>query len=431
MTNSPRTASQASSPRTNRRRAIDRLVPITLLSLLVAGAVLYVVSRSVGEVDYNHDVAWILHCAERLLAGQRLYVDVTDNNPPLIFWLTAAIVSIGRSCHLPALVAYNATILLLVIASATAAARVARWSSSTASGPFGGALVGLLITILIFLPGYDYGQREHLAVVLLLPHVFVVGALLGGDRTPPTHWQIAAAVFAAPGLLIKPFFLLTWLLLELVLMLRARTTRICLRWANLVIVSLSSSYALAALLVHPEYIDVIRATTRIYGAYETAFPLLNGHTALLAISGLASWALPRCGFGRASARVLALSAAVFALFVVVQLKGFSYHWVPVSMLALSSIGVAALSRAVDATSRLGQSWLPIALPLALLVIQAGDCSQNDRRSPTHGSNPRRRALHRIPAKPYERGPVGALPLIICRPRFPSSSHGGCGLVIAP
>ena len=38
----------------------------------------------------NHDAAWLLHAAGRVLAGDALYVDVDETNPPLIVWLSFA-----------------------------------------------------------------------------------------------------------------------------------------------------------------------------------------------------------------------------------------------------------------------------------------------------------------------------------------------------
>ena len=43
----------------------------------------------------NHDVAAVLNFAERMLAGERLYADLIDVNPPLIFVLNLLPAAVG------------------------------------------------------------------------------------------------------------------------------------------------------------------------------------------------------------------------------------------------------------------------------------------------------------------------------------------------
>ncbi|MBA3478439.1 MAG: hypothetical protein H0T52_08590, partial [Lautropia sp.] len=44
----------------------------------------------------NHDAAALLHFSQRWLAGERLYVDLIDVNPPLVFILNLAPAAIAR-----------------------------------------------------------------------------------------------------------------------------------------------------------------------------------------------------------------------------------------------------------------------------------------------------------------------------------------------
>jgi len=38
---------------------------------------------------FKDDIAWLLYCARRWIAGRELYVDVVEVNPPLIIWISA------------------------------------------------------------------------------------------------------------------------------------------------------------------------------------------------------------------------------------------------------------------------------------------------------------------------------------------------------
>ena len=44
----------------------------------------------------NHDVAWYLVATDRFLDGARLYRDIIEVNPPLVFYLTVPPVAVAR-----------------------------------------------------------------------------------------------------------------------------------------------------------------------------------------------------------------------------------------------------------------------------------------------------------------------------------------------
>ena len=71
---------------------------------LVAAMVLFfslmtapVVSRSFDPAAFNHDVGWVLYVAEQMLDGDRIYIDIVEENPPLIFWISQPSVLLGQA----------------------------------------------------------------------------------------------------------------------------------------------------------------------------------------------------------------------------------------------------------------------------------------------------------------------------------------------
>ena len=65
----------------------------------------------------NHDAAWLLHAAGRVLAGDALYVDVNETNPPLIVWLSFAPVVLARTAGLSEVLAFRLLMLLVIACS--------------------------------------------------------------------------------------------------------------------------------------------------------------------------------------------------------------------------------------------------------------------------------------------------------------------------
>src|SRR5437016_89322 len=53
-------------------------------------------------VAANTDVSWLLTAGERILDGQRLYVDVIETNPPMAVLVYIPGIVIARALHLPA-----------------------------------------------------------------------------------------------------------------------------------------------------------------------------------------------------------------------------------------------------------------------------------------------------------------------------------------
>ena len=59
----------------------------------------------------NHDVAAVLAFSQRWLAGERLYVDLIDVNPPLIFVLNLLPAGLARLTGIDAVTALHACLL--------------------------------------------------------------------------------------------------------------------------------------------------------------------------------------------------------------------------------------------------------------------------------------------------------------------------------
>ena len=115
----------------------------------------------------NQDVAGVLQFSQRWLAGERLYVDLIDVNPPLIFVLNlipaaiAAVTPLGGVLALQVcLFGYGGLCWLLTL-----------WSRDrTAEGPVERAFLDVLPALFLFSAGYDFGQREHLMALAALPY---------------------------------------------------------------------------------------------------------------------------------------------------------------------------------------------------------------------------------------------------------------------
>ena len=181
-----------------------------ILALVAAGFVLGAVPVFLGIL--NHDVAWLLHAAARVLAGDRLYVDVADNDPPLIVWLSLAPVLLVRTAGLSEILVVRILVILLVACSLALSQAIVRrtWPERPT---FRGMVLVLAMFVLMPLSGYEFGEREHLLFALILPYLLMAS---GGAAGEPFGGILPwiAGLLAGVGIALKPHFLLFWVAVE-------------------------------------------------------------------------------------------------------------------------------------------------------------------------------------------------------------------------
>src|SRR5258708_29145923 len=152
----------------------------------------------------NTDVSWLLTVGERVLDGQRLYIDVVETNPPMAVLAYIPGIAIARALGLPAEVVTDGLMFALIFISLAIVARILR-KSSVLDGAQGRLLAPLAFAVVAILPMQAFGQREHIAIVALLPLLAVFVVRMNG-QAPPTSMAIVAGCGAGFALSFKPHF---------------------------------------------------------------------------------------------------------------------------------------------------------------------------------------------------------------------------------
>jgi len=165
------------------------------------------------------------------MVGQRLYVDIVELNPPLVFYVYAAL-SLGTFSK-PMFI--GGVIGAMVISSLWAVRlRGPRW--------------GVATFIVVVAAGIaDFGQRDHLAAIVAIPYLFA-------DRAAKRErFLIGAWSFIGFGL--KPYFLLIPAAATLGRMLQQRSFKPAFSPENLALAIFCLGYVVASVLLHPEYFE--------------------------------------------------------------------------------------------------------------------------------------------------------------------------------
>lgn len=320
----------------------------------------------------NHDVAAVLNFAERWVAGEQLYRNLIDVNPPLIFVLTAIPAAIAHWTPLSG----PAALLLCVLGLCLLAWRmVAALRVGLDEGPTERAVLDALVPLTILLPAYDVGQREHLMALFALPYAWLAARRAAGLPTAaPLAWGVTLA--AALGFALKPHFLAVPLLVEALVLARRGWPglRDPLPWG---MAAVWLAYLVSLPLAFPDYLHVVLPLIpALYlgnggiGLFDVLLTQPFAPTALPLLL-LAPFALRRAA-GPAALPLLAVGAGGF-LSAWVQHKGWSYHVVPMAMAGTLLGGLLAarwLDRALPpARARATAPALAVAAALAVFLVQ--------------------------------------------------------------
>jgi hypothetical protein len=306
------------------------------------------------------DVSWLLHAAGRVLDGARIGRDLIDVNFPLVILDKLPAVAAARALGIDPWHGWIACLVLLLAAALLLAAQVpGSWFAAPTH-------VLLAAFALLAAPQADFGQREHVAVIAVLPYLLLAGARIDG-RAPSSGHALAAGALAVPGLALKPFFVLVPLVVALLEWRRGVAPARLVRLPEHRVVGIGIPVLwFAQFAAAPGWLEAARWYWPLYSRYGGGAAvqlgvLVTGVATLVAVVMLAfvvrrRW---RQHYPDGEGEALLAGALGFFACIVLQARSLSYHFVPVVAL-LVILGVRWLT--IRARPR-----LPEVLVAALLM----------------------------------------------------------------
>jgi hypothetical protein len=361
-------------------RAVLRLWPALVPVLLFVPIVL--------APPVNHDVAAVLAFSERWFAGEHLYTDLIDVNPPLIFVLNLIPAAIEGWFGIDGVLALQLSVIAFGLFCWWLAMRV---RDRAAEGAAERAFLDVLPGFFIFAAGYDFGQREYLMAVGGLPYVLAAVRRERGER--PRSW-LPMAVVAGIGFALKPHFLGIPALIELFLLLTrlrrgAELRSVLFDPVPWTMAAVWAAYIVSLPLLFPDYLNVVVPLVWDYylangdNTFLLVLLVRRMLTVLCALAPLAAIALwPGSRVGQGLPRLLALAALGAVASAVAQHKGWSYHIVPIEFFTCA-LGCVLAARWLDglnaARGRAGAVRIAAALGalFALYSITVGEAPWNE------------------------------------------------------
>jgi len=308
--------------------------------LLVIVAVLALAVLTRHEVVANMDVSWGITMAEKVLAGERPYVDFIEVNPPSYIYVHLPAVVVARLIGLAPETVMDGLVFIAIVGSLWAAGRVLRRAALLERFDTGKLLV-MSMAILAIVPAQIFAEREHIALVLGLPMLCVVLARATG-ATPSRGEIVTAGLGAGAMMLLKPHLALGLAAAVAMAAWSARSWRILVAVENWIAFAVLTGYAATIAVVYPEFLkDTVPLLRAVYlpvrlslwelGITLPAMQIWAGTLVALAVMRRAERYDPFYG-------ILVAASVGFAASFFVQGKGWPYHSYP--MLALGLIALA-------------------------------------------------------------------------------------------
>lgn len=337
------------------------LLPWLVLALLFAASVWLR-----HAVAANTDISWLLTAAGKVMSGGRLYVDVIETNPPVAVLAYMPALWLANTLGVSAEIVVDGLVFAAIFVSLGIVAKILQ-SSSVLNDMPRWPLAWLGFAVLAILPTQTFGQREHIALVTLLPMLAVIARRMRRE-TPPPWAVVVAGIGAAVALSFKPQFAIPLGCAIGAACVVVRSWRLPLTPENLLTAIVAALYLAGMVLLFPEFFTVILPLLRdVYVPVGLPLGEMLDRPAmsLWAIAMLAAWLLGRSNIG-APLVVSLSSSAGFAVVYLLQRKGWPYHSYPMLALALLGLGVALAGYGPQ--GRFGRVWRAGALLLMAAVF---------------------------------------------------------------
>lgn len=313
------------------------------------------------------DTGWLLYVTERVLEGARLYHDLLEVNPPVIIGLKLPIVAVAGSLGITPAAGFPLYVGGITAASLAVGCRIA--NVADCSRQVTRRLLLVFLMALFFLSGSHFGQREHLFFILSFPYVMLAGLRRPGFVVSAGTASMAG-ILAGVGFALKPHFLILWITVEAGRRLSGYGRLV--RPENVAIGGICVGAAAAVIAFFPGYIDLVRRFSSAYlGFFRTEWMDLLFHP--VSLIGLGTIVLAgldqRSGIDPMTTSLAAAVAACLAI-VVLQGKGWTYHYVPVLGYSFLLLGWL-LVRPLSGTRRRLRGVISVAACLGFAALVTG------------------------------------------------------------
>jgi len=281
------------------------------------------------------DTSWLITVCERMLGGEKLYVDIFDTNPPFSIWLYMPPVALAKFLGIAPEILVHAWTYLAALGGLIFAGLIVR-RARFAEAPALFAAAPVVYAMLVVFPGNAFSQREHIGMALFLPMLTLMAWRMRTEaESQPDLWiGLLAGLCGSVLLLVKPHYALMILLPVLFTCWRKRSVSPLFAVEHWVIGLICLAYLAAVLINYPAFLnDVYPLLAEAYLTINLYGPIVQLYGVAGVLLGLALWLYWPTGGAPELAVTAALASAAGVVTLVWQAKGWPYHAYPALLCA--------------------------------------------------------------------------------------------------
>ncbi|MBB3458520.1 hypothetical protein FHT86_006846 [Rhizobium sp. BK313] len=285
------------------------------------------------------DTSWLISEAERVLDGERLYVDVIDNNPPFSIWLFLPAIVLSRWAGIaPEIGVYLYTCLAVIVGLGLSALIVRRAGFSENHALL--RLLPLFVALFMIFPGNAFTERDHVGTVLFLPLLAIMALRANTTRRvkPGIALIVGAGLCGSILVLVKAYYVVAYIVPALYVAWRRRNLWLLLAPENCIIGIVGVIYVALIFWLTPEFMrDLFPQVVDIYmKARDPLRVALSYAPIYLMIILLFRMVAPKAPVTPLCAVTLLASLAAVAP-LIYQGKGWGYHAFAAISLAFAAV----------------------------------------------------------------------------------------------
>jgi hypothetical protein len=284
----------------------------------------------------NGDLGWHLNIAKGMLSGKQIYIDYFEVNTPLIIYITIIPALISKLFGINLILSLNIFNFSLTLLSFLSCLNVIKRSKKiddlTLVPPF---IAYSLFIIPLMFPVSEFGQKEHIFMLLLTPYLleFIL-------KLRPQNWPF---LLACVSMLIKPFFILAYVGIFIIRVIERDKTA----WREVVtLTSINIIFYLLLFFIHREYFNTIipialdsyKNLNSSDGSIKSQISQFYFVTLWTLHIYIIIFALSIFTFTKNSIRILP-TLLMLLLLVYIQGKNFWYHYIPFFMASQLLFGI--------------------------------------------------------------------------------------------
>jgi hypothetical protein len=204
----------------------------------------------------NWDVSWLMHASKRMLAGGSYTQDFFEINPPMILYLYVPPVLFAKFSALSIVTSLRLYIFILASVSLAVSYLLAKKLFPEKERAIAQILIITMALAYFMLPAYEFGQREHLMLMLIMPYLFLV-ALRSQNKHPADILAFVIGLLAGLGFAIKPHFLVIFILAEIYYLYLMQRFFAWMRVETVTVVSICILYLASVMIWYSDYLTTI------------------------------------------------------------------------------------------------------------------------------------------------------------------------------